>query len=172
MAFPMSTIDSSRTTTVAAPAAHWPFSSQAKGAKEWDPILDARELLRKAARLPYEAAKARKWRSRFAEHAAAARSALNAHVRQAEGEDSAVAGLAGEPRLARAVERQIEEHERLLAEAACLAEDARQPAAADIWRVIELGERAIRLEISLARHHNRLASLLHESVNRELGGEG
>ena len=42
----------------------------------------------------------------------------------------------------------------------------------DIWKMIELGERAILLEMALARHYNRLAQLIYESTAVDVGVAG
>jgi hypothetical protein len=38
--------------------------------------------------------------------------------------------------------------------------------------MIELGERAILLEMALARHHNRLSQILSETTHQDVGIAG
>ncbi|MBA4181264.1 MAG: hypothetical protein C0506_11800 [Anaerolinea sp.] len=76
-----------------------------------------------------------------------------------------------EPRLRAVVEKQRGEHAELVRQAKSLSEEAASTPDVDIWRMIDLGEKAILLEMALARHHNRLVRLVYESTNRELGGE-
>jgi len=76
-----------------------------------------------------------------------------------------------EPRLKPAIDRQRAEHRVLSRQADELFAEASIANDVDIWRMIDLGERAILLEMALARHHNRLVRLVYETTHRELGGE-
>jgi hypothetical protein len=137
-----------------------------------DPIGDARTLLRKAAHLPFVASSPLAWSSRFAQLVADARTSVRQHISRATRSDSPMAQIErSEPRLAAAIERQRLEHVELARQAEELYAEVSVPGAVDIWRMIELGERAILLEMALARHHNRLAQLVYETTHRELGGE-
>lgn len=144
----------------------------ARAAAANDPIQDARDLLRQAARLPFAAGHPRQWSTRFVRHVAAARTALRQHIARTMSPDSPMSLLEiEEPRLHSALERQREEHLALARQADELYAEANTNPDADIWRMIDLGERAIMLEMALARHHNRLLRLVYEATNRELGGE-
>lgn len=137
-----------------------------------DPIADAREMLRLAARVPFAASQPMSWHNRFRQHAAGARAAIRQHITRAGMPDSPINEIErSEPRLHAAIERQRDEHELLAAQADELVQEVSSAAAVDIWRMIELGEKAILLEMALARHHNRLVRLVYETTNRELGGE-
>ena len=137
-----------------------------------DPIQEARDLLRQAAHLPFSARFPGQWSTRFTGHIAAARGALRRHIARTARPGSTINRIeAAEPRLHAALERQREEHTALSRQVDELYTEANLHLDADIWRMIDLGERAILLEMALARHHNRLARLLDEATNRELGGE-
>lgn len=137
-----------------------------------DPIQDARDLLRQAARLPFAAGHPRQWSTRFVRHIGGARTALRQHIARTLRPDSPMSMLeAEEPRLHAALERQREEHLTLARQADELYAEASVNPDVDIWRMIDLGERAIMLEMALARHHNRLLRLVYETTNRDLGGE-
>lgn len=137
-----------------------------------DPIQDARDILRQAARLPFAAGHPRQWSTRFIRHVGDARSALRHHIARTLRPDSPIRQLeAEEPRLHSALERQREEHLTLARQADELYAEASANPDVDIWRMIDLGERAIMLEMALARHHNRLLRLVYETTNREFGGE-
>jgi predicted RNase H-like nuclease (RuvC/YqgF family) len=137
-----------------------------------DPISDARELLRRAARLPFAASHPLAWSSRFTQLVADARSSIRQHITRSGRPDSPMARIEREePRLRAVIERQREEHAELTRQIEDLYTEANMSGKVDIWRMIELGERAILLEMALARHHNRLAQLVYETTNRELAGE-
>ena len=76
-----------------------------------------------------------------------------------------------EPRLKDAIERQRQEHADLARQIEDLYAEVSVANDIDIWRMIDLGEKAILLEMALARHHNRLVRLVYETTNRELVGE-
>ena len=147
-------------------------SAMPRPASANDPIQDARDLLRQAARLPFAAGHPRQWSTRFVRHIAGARTALRQHISRTMRPDSPMSMLEiEEPRLHAALERQREEHFALARQADELYAEANTNPDADIWRMIDLGERAIMLEMALARHHNRLLRLVYETTNRDLGGE-
>jgi hypothetical protein len=137
-----------------------------------DAIADARELLRQAARVPFAASKPMAWHSRFSEFVLVARRDIARHIVTSQIPGSPMSEVERtEPRLQPVIDRQREEHEALVREADELVAGVGEPAEVDIWRMIELGEKAILLEMALARHHNRLVRLVYESTNLELGGE-
>ncbi len=137
-----------------------------------DPIAEARQLLHAAARVPFAAARPLQWRTSFAQHVGAAREALHRHISRSARGDSPMSEIErDEPRLKPVIERQRAEHGTLSRQADELVAEASLVSDVDIWRMIDLGERAILLEMALARHHNRLVRLVYENTNRELGGE-
>jgi hypothetical protein len=148
------------------------MTAERNGVAPTDPIGDARELLRRAARLPFAANYPLAWSSKFAQLIGDARSSVRQHIARATRPDSPMAQIEREePRLHAAIERQRAEHTELARQMEDLHAEVSIVGDVDIWRMIELGEQAILLEMALARHHNRLMRLVYETTNRELGGE-
>ena len=148
------------------------MTANRKSATLKDPMSDARTMLHRAARLPFAANRPLAWRSKFAQLVGDARACVRQHAARAARPDSPIAQIErDEPRLHGAVERQRQEHADLARQMEALYAEARVVGGVDIWRMIDLGERAILLEMALTRHHNRLLRLVHETTNRELGGE-
>lgn len=138
-----------------------------------DPLAEAREKLRQAARLPFHAHQPHAWQTAFRQLVADARSDIRRHIWAAALPDSPLNLVENqEPRLLSKVEMQREEHETFAARSEQLVEEASAPGEVDIWKMIELGEQAILLEMALARHHNRLMQLVYESTLRDLGEAG
>lgn len=138
-----------------------------------DPIADAREKLRQAARLPFHASKPHSWQESFSALVIDARSALRRHIWLASLKDSPLnRAEEQEPRLRPHVEDQRKQHDELADCIDALVDSAAEPGPADIWRMIELGERAILLEMAIARHHNRLMQLLFETTHQDVGVAG
>ena len=138
-----------------------------------DPIADAREMLRRAAHLPFAASQPGVWSSRFVQHVGSARDFVRQHIFKSLRPDSPMSAIGREePRLTTAIRRQKQEHADLAQAAEELYAQAKMSSTADIWRMIELGEQAILLEMALARHHNRLTQLVYESTHQDIGGEG
>jgi hypothetical protein len=136
-----------------------------------DPIAEARELLHSAARLPYSVARSRQWSRRFRQRVKAAREALTRHITRSAEEELAASPVEHEPsRRPTAVEWRRNEHELLAMEIDALCAEAAIEVEVDIWRMIDLGERAILLERALKRHHDRLAGVMHELTSREFVG--
>ncbi|MEO9254733.1 MAG: hypothetical protein ABI305_04290 [Tepidiformaceae bacterium] len=137
-----------------------------------DPIADAREFLRKASHLPFAASHPFAWSARFAQLIADARGSVKQHIIRAARTDSPMMQIErDEPRLKDAIERQRQEHADLARQIEDLYAEVSVANDIDIWRMIDLGEKAILLEMALARHHNRLVRLVYETTNRELVGE-
>ncbi len=106
------------------------------------------------------------------EHVSAARDAMHRHITRSARADSPLSQIERDlPHLKTAIERQRSEHRDLGRQVDALLDDASREERADIWRMIDLGERAILLEMALARHHNRLVRLVYETTHREFGGE-
>ena len=132
-----------------------------------DPIVEAREKLRQAARIPFAAARPAVWQARFQAHAASARQAVRDHIRLAALPDSPITRIEQQaPRLIGMVQRQRDEHEAVSRQADELVELAGDHGKIDIWQMIDLDEKAILLEMALARHHNRLMQLACELETR------
>lgn len=138
-----------------------------------DPLGDAREKLRHAARLPFHAHQPQSWQSAFRQLIAEARADIRRHIWSAELPDSPLnVAETQEPRLHNMIDQQREEH-RIFAERVDeLVEEASRPGDVDIWKMIELGEQAILLEMALARHHNRLTQIVYETTFRDIGEAG
>jgi len=138
-----------------------------------DPIADAREKLRHASRLPFHAHQPHSWQISFRQLVNSARAEIRRHIWIAELPDSPL-NLAEnkEPRLLHTVAVQRSEHESFAERADSLVDAASAPGEVDIWKMIELGEQAILLEMALARHHNRLIQLVYEATLRDIGEAG
>lgn len=138
-----------------------------------DPLAEARDLLRHAARLPFHANQPQAWQSAFRQAVTDARAAIRHHIWSAELPDSPL-NLAEmlEPRLMPRVDQQREEHEAFSRKIDGLVAEASAPGDIDIWKMIELSEQAILLEMALARHHNRLTQIVFETTHRDLGEAG
>lgn len=142
----------------------------ARGTRE--PLAAARGSLHAAARLPFASSQGAVWRSRFAHHVETARNAVREHVISSNRADSVLSAIEREePRLRTVVEKQRCEHAELVRQTKSLSEEAASRPDVDIWRMIDLGEKAMLLEMALARHQDRLVQLVYEATNRELGGE-
>lgn len=138
-----------------------------------DPLGEAREKLRHAARLPFHASQPSSWQSQFRELTQDARADIRRHIWLAGLEESPLSDVEqAEPRLNYQVSIQRSEHDLFSENIDQLVADAGSRSPVDIWKMIELGERAILLEMALARHHNRLSELIYESTLRDVGGGG
>jgi hypothetical protein len=139
----------------------------------FDPIAEAWQLIHEAARLPYTTARSRQWGREFRERARAARQGLRRHIAGSMQEDSVLTSVEREqPRLRTAVTRQLGEHRLLALQLDALCDGVAADLDIDIWRMVDLGERAMLLGRALERHHDQLVRLMYEASNRELGGEG
>jgi len=139
---------------------------------EGDPIVQARESLRQAARAPFSASRPMAWHGRFRELVLRAQSQLSRHIVNAQMPGSPWSELRPEPRLQHLFDRQRDEHQALVCQAQQLVDGVEESADIDIWRMIDLSEKAILLEIALARHHNRLVRMVYESTGVELDPAG
>jgi len=138
-----------------------------------DPLADAREKLRQAARLPFHASKPHSWEESFRQLTMDARSDIRRHIWLAGLADSPLSKVEeAEPRLTYQVEIQRSEHEIFSENIDELVDAAADGTPVDIWKMIELGERAILLEMALARHHNRLSQLIYETTHTDVGVAG
>ncbi len=138
-----------------------------------DPLADAREKLRQAARLPFHAAQPNSWQESFRQLVTEARTDIRRHIWMASLADSPLNRVERqEPRLISHVERQRQEHDVFSETIDELVGASSEAATADIWKMIELGEKAILLEMALARHHNRLSQLLYETTHVDEGVAG
>lgn len=157
--------------TLTLPAAEFLTGSQGPAATG-DPITDACVLLRTACHLPFQQAVPQRWLSCFQETVIAARRAVATHILRSERDDSMLNLLQrSEPRLRAEAERQLAEHAEIMHQIHGLADEASSIESPDLWCVIDFSEKAMRVEMALARHHNRYAQLVYEAENRELGGE-
>jgi|GEM_PF-2212629 len=138
-----------------------------------DPLAEAREKLRHAARLPFHAARPNSWQESFRSLTMDARADIRRHIWLASLPDSPLSRVEqAEPRLGHRVEAQKCEHDLFSQNVDELVAAANEPSPADIWKMIELGERAILLEMALARHHNRLSQLIYETTHQDVGVAG
>lgn len=138
-----------------------------------DPIAEAGQLLRRAARLPFEARRPRAWARQFTHLVTDARKALVDHILRAERTDSAFNQLGAErPELRHVIDRQTDEHKQLLADMFHLAEDVRILRDPGIWDMVEFTEKAKSLVMALERHHTRMVDIAFEASCRDLGQAG
>jgi hypothetical protein len=138
-----------------------------------DPLAEAREKLRQAARLPFHASRPNSWQESFRSLTMDARADIRRHIWLAGLPDSPLSKVEEqEPRLGHKVEVQKGEHDLFSQNIDELVAAANEPSPADIWKMIELGERAILLEMALARHHNRLSQLIYETTHQDVGVAG
>ncbi|MCC6387857.1 MAG: hypothetical protein IT302_10795 [Dehalococcoidia bacterium] len=137
-----------------------------------DPLAEAHDLLRRAARLPYHAARADAWARRFRRLTGDATTAITRHVLHLQRRQAAGPGVETPPRLLPALQRQAEEAAELVRASFDLAHEAEATRRPDIWNMVELGEQAMRLSIAVERHHNRLLDISYEAGQRDLGGGG
>ena len=105
-----------------------------------DPLIEAGDFLHEAVRLPYSVSSSLEWRRRFQQRVAAAREALWRHVARSSADD--------------ADRRRL--HRLLVTRADALCDAASSDAPVGIWQMVDLGERAARLERALRRHQERL----------------
>ena len=137
-----------------------------------DPLADARDKLRQAARLPFHAREPRAWQSAYRQLVVDARVDIRHHIWSSELPDSGLNKAEfDDPRLLPRIENQRDEHLAFSASADELVAEASTSDDVDIWKMIEFSERAILLEMALARHHNRLTQIVYESTLRDIGGE-
>jgi predicted RNase H-like HicB family nuclease len=142
-------------------------------ASQADSLAEARELLRRAARLPYHATRADAWARRFRRLTSDATAAIGQHVLRLQ--RSEVTGMAADgtpPHRLPALHRQAEEAENLIRAGFDLVHEAEAVHRPDIWNMVELGEQAMRLSIAVERHHNRLLDMAFEAGHRDIGGGG
>ena len=127
-------------------------------------LYEAWELLRAARCVPFMASAPADWLTEFGRLAAAAAARLGEHVSGARTPRSLLHALAcNTPELTGAVLAHLDDNPLLLERAARLAEAADSARQADLALVVELNEKAIELEMFIARHNNRLRALLDES---------
>jgi hypothetical protein len=138
-----------------------------------DPLAEAREKLRQAARLPFHASHPNSWQDSFRQLTSDARADIRRHIWLAGLSDSPLSKVEeAEPRMSHQVEVQRGEHDLFSENIDELVDAANEPSPADIWKMIELGERAILLEMALARHHNRLSQMIYETTHQDVGVAG
>jgi hypothetical protein len=138
-----------------------------------DPLFAAREKLREAARLPFESSQPNSWQEMFIQVVEEARIDLRRHIWMAGLSDSPLSEAEREePRLLPHVDHQRREQDELAENIDALIAAVGGHTVADIWKMIELGERAILLEMAIARHQNRLSELLFETTHRDVGIAG
>jgi hypothetical protein len=98
-------------------------------------------------------------------------SAQAAFERHMAAKVSTAEALACEPRMGQAVRELLSDHERLAERLRALAVTVIGAEVVDLWLMIDLGERAVLLEMEFARHYNRLVRLVQEAALVEIGGE-
>lgn len=141
-------------------------ASRVSEASEQGPLLAVRGRLRTAAKLPFLANRPEQWRKEFLREMQGAQAAFEQHVTAAEGkagEPACDAGMGTAVRELIGDHRMLGERLRRLALAAAAAE------VVDLWLMIDLGERAVLLEMDFARHYHRLVKAVQEGALVETG---
>ncbi len=129
-----------------------------------DHAFQAWEAIRRAQRVRWDAANAQRWRTDFKRHIAEARNRIVAHHETSRAPESPITRvLAASGSEIRPVREHLAEHRWLRERLNELVVAVESRSAATFEDVVELTERAIFLEIQLARHQNRLRELLHPS---------
>ena len=128
-----------------------------------DHAFQAWEAIRRAQRVTWSVAHAQGWRADFRRHVSEARDRVVAHHEASRAPDSPlsrfIATCGDETRLAR---EHLAEHRWLRERLNELIRAVEARSTATIEDVVELTERAIFLEIQLARHQNRFRGLLRQ----------
>lgn len=127
--------------------------------------FEAWEAIRRAQRVSWDAAHAQRWRAEFRRHIVEARDRMVAHHQASRETGSSVArfiaAAGGEARVAR---EHLAEHRWLRERLGELGQAVEARSSATIEDVVELTERAILLEIQLARHQNKSRGLVADSA--------
>lgn len=130
-----------------------------------DHAFQAWEAIRRAQRTRWDASHAQRWRAEFRRHVTEARNRIVAHHQASRAPGSPVARfIATAGNEARLVREHLAEHRWLRERLNELVQAVESRSTATVEDVVELTERAILLEIQLARHQNRLQGLLGRSA--------
>lgn len=128
-----------------------------------DPLVEAWTLVRRVRHVEYEAEQADSWLRAVQALRAAAERTIREHALRCSSASSLttkLAARAGEPgALAR---RHQQDERRMIDVVEAFARLCQQRDAIDIWRVVEVTEAAIELEMIIARMHNQLATLCEQ----------
>lgn len=130
-----------------------------------DPLPEAWALLQRVRAVNFDANEPAQWLKEVRTLAAAARQAISAHVLYAEREASlpkqiaSLAGTAGE-----SARSYLAEHAPLLRDAGEFLALCSTERLDDVSLVVRVTESAVRLEMAVARHRNRLVWLLDEAA--------
>lgn len=131
-----------------------------------DHAFQAWEAIRRAQRVRWDAAHTQRWRADFRRHVAEARNRIVAHHQASRAPGSPVTRfLATAGSEARLLREHLAEHRWLRERLNELVQAVESRSAATFEDVVELTERAIFLEIQLARHQNRFRGLLRQSAS-------
>ncbi len=126
-----------------------------------DPLYNAWEEVRLARRVPWDAMRPEAWRKRFQGHLANARAQFLGHIAAAEAPGAvpvAICGSVGDaPNWLLA---QLSEHAALSDAFEELHDRVCSAAATFVDAIVDVSERAILLEMQIARHQNRLRAAL------------
>lgn len=135
-------------------------SGGANTASLLDPLVEAWTLVRQVRQMEYESERARGWQRAVMALAAGAERAIRDHALRCSVAGSLVSKLAARPGETGALARRHQDDERRALDAVrAFARLCQQGDATDIWRVVEVTEAAIELEMLVARAHNQLAAL-------------
>ncbi len=125
-----------------------------------DPLVEAWTLVRQVRQVEYESERARSWLRAVQALAAGAERAVRDHSLRCSAAGSLVSKFAGRPGETGVLARRHQQDERRALDAIrAFGRLCQHGDATDIWRVVEVTEAAIELEMLVARTHNQLAAL-------------
>lgn len=137
-----------------------------------NPMVAAAQMLRAAARLPYDASRPDSWRRSFHQLVADAAQAIGMY-RGALRHPGATMNFdrADWRRFDRAAARRCEQHLAIAERARRLARRAEQ-GSIEIHSAVDMMEEALALERAVLRCYEKYVDLVYESYNSEIGGLG
>lgn len=136
-----------------------------------DPLYQAWLLLKEARAVAFDAREPHAWRTTSLALIRRAHAAAVEHAMHEEGPGSPVAWLASRGGVTGGLLRaQVAEHASLLEALATLEHDIDRTGTPPLSLVVDVSERVVELEIAVARHQNRLGSLLTRHGMAAVGG--
>lgn len=135
-------------------------SGRADTASLLEPLAEAWTLVRQVRQVEYEADRARTWLRAVQALAAGADRSVREHAFHCSAATSPITRLASRAGESGSLARRHREDEQRTVDAVeSFGRLCQQRDATDIWRVVEVTEAAIELEMLIARLHNQLAAL-------------
>lgn len=135
-------------------------------------MIAAAQMLRAAARLPYDASRPDQWQSRFRRLVGDAAQTVGMYRIAFRHPGTALnADRADWARFERAASRRCQQHLALAARVRRLARRADQ-GVPEIHHAVDMMEEALALERAVRRCYEKYVDLIYESYNCEIGGLG